>query len=114
MSFKGKMNVPAMGDASQQSENSGVELIKLVEELVDGVEDLENTFSGNGAAAYRNFMVESQRVQNDLVTALASISRGQAETAKAYIEMDDSMEQEGSSAQSVAAATTVKGFSRGN
>ncbi|MGJ9404509.1 WXG100 family type VII secretion target [Arthrobacter sp. KK5.5] len=113
MSFKGKMNVPAMGDASTQSENSGAELVKLVEELVDGVEDLETTFSGNGAAAYRNFMVESQRVQSELISALASISAGQAETAKAYITMDDTMQDEGASAAGQASGTTVAGFNRG-
>jgi len=113
MSFKGKMNVPAMGDASTQSENSGAELVKLVEELVDGVEDLETTFSGNGAAAYRNFMAESQRVQSELITALASISAGQAKTAKAYVTMDDTMQDEGTSATSQASGVTVAGFNRG-
>ena len=113
MGFKGKMNVPAMGDAVQQSEGSGTELIKLVEELTDGVEELKNTFSGNGAVAYNNFMVEAHRVQADLITALASISAGQAKTAKAYVTMDDTFEEAGSAAASVAAATTVRGFNRG-
>ncbi|MEE1621235.1 WXG100 family type VII secretion target [Zafaria sp. Z1313] len=113
MTFKGKMNVPAMGDASTQSENSGAELVKLVEELIDGVEDLEQTFSGNGAVKFRSFMAESNRVQNALIGALASISRGQADIAKEYITMDDAFEAGGSAAESVASATEVTGFSFG-
>lgn len=107
------MNVPAMGDAAAKSEGSGSELVVLVQELTDGVEDLESTFSGNGAVAYRNFMAEANRVQQELITALASISAGQARTARAYVEMDDTMEEQGASAHGVAAGIQVNGFNRG-
>ncbi|GAA4379497.1 WXG100 family type VII secretion target [Paeniglutamicibacter cryotolerans] len=113
MSFKGKMNVPAMGDAVSQSEASGSELLILVQELTDGVEDLESSFSGNGAVSYRNFMAESNRVQQELIRALASINAGQAKTAQAYIQMDDQMEDEGRSAQGAAAGVQIKGFNGG-
>lgn len=110
MSFKGKMDVNAIGDAAQQSSGSGDELVRLVEELVDGVEDLKTTFKGNGAVSYNNFMVESQRVQKDLITALSGISQGQAQSAKEYVTMDDTMEAEGKANEQFAAGAKTANF----
>ncbi|GAA3699440.1 hypothetical protein GCM10022377_10560 [Zhihengliuella alba] len=112
--FKGKMSVPAMSDASQQSEGSGTELVRLVEEMIDGVEELKGTFKGNAAVKFTEFINEATRVEGELIAALASISSGQAEAAKAYLDMDDEMEGDGRDAASVAAAASGStGFNLG-
>lgn len=113
MGFKGKMDVNAIGSAAQQSSGSGEELVRLVEELVDGVEDLKTTFKGNGAVSYQNFMAESQRVQNDLIKALSGISQGQAQSAKEYVQMDDAFEAGGQAAEAAAAGAKTSKFSFG-
>ncbi|MBM6620174.1 WXG100 family type VII secretion target [Micrococcaceae bacterium RIT802] len=109
-SFKGKMDVNAIGNAADQASGSGDELVRLVEELVDGVEDLRTTFTGAGAVSYQNFMVESQRVQKDLITALGGISRGQAQSAKEYVTMDDAFEAGGKAAEGIAAGAKTANF----
>lgn len=85
--------------------------LRLVEELVDGVEDLKTTFKGNGAVSYQNFMAESQRVQQDLIKALSGISKGQAESAKHYVQMDDAFEAGGKEAEGQASGAKTSGFS---
>ncbi|MDN6332652.1 MAG: WXG100 family type VII secretion target, partial [Micrococcaceae bacterium] len=110
-SFKGKLAVNAMNKAAEESCGSGDELVRLVEELVDGVEDLKTTFKGQGAVSYQNFMVESQRVQQDLIKALSGISQGQAESAKHYVQMDDAFDAEGKQAEGQAAGAKTSGFS---
>ncbi|GAB3757018.1 hypothetical protein GCM10027591_06360 [Zhihengliuella somnathii] len=112
--FKGKMSIGAVGDASKQSENSGLELVKLVEEMLDGVEELQNTFKGTAANEFVAVINEGTRVQGELIAALASISSGQADAAKAYLDMDAEMEGEGRDAKAVAAAASGNtGFSLG-
>ncbi len=111
MSFKGKMDVNAIGKAAEEASGSGDELVRLVEELVDGVEDLKTTFKGNGAVSYQNFMAESQRVQQDLIKALSGISQGQAESAKHYVQMDDAFEAGGKEAEGQASGAKTSGFS---
>lgn len=113
MGFKGKMDVNAIGNAADQASGSGDELVRLVEELVDGVEDLRTTFTGQGGVSYQNFMVEAQRVQNDLITALSGISQGQAQSAKEYVNMDDTMESVGKMAEGIAAGAKTSGFKFG-
>lgn len=107
---KFSMDINAVNKASEQSSGSGDELVRLVEELIDGVEDLTATFKGNGAVAYQNFMAESKRVQDDLIQALGGISQGQAESAKQYVEMDDTMASDGKSAESTAQGVKGTGF----
>lgn len=110
MGFKGKMDVNAIGNAAQQSSGSGEELVRLVEELIDGVEDLESTFKGKGAVSFRNFMVESQRVESELIKALSGISHGQGESAKQYVAMDDAMESGGKAAEALAGGAKTAKF----
>lgn len=112
--FKGKMSIGSVADASKQSEDSGLTLVKLVEELLDGVEELQSTFKGSAAAEFVNVINEGSRVQGELISALASISVGQADAAKAYLDMDSEMEGEGRDAASVAAAASGNtGFNLG-
>lgn len=112
--FKGKMSIGSVADASKQSEDSGLTLVKLVEEMLDGVEELQSTFKGAAAAEFVKVINEGSRVQGELIAALASISAGQAETAKAYLDMDSEMEGEGRDAASVAAAASGNtGFNLG-
>ncbi|GHD10166.1 WXG100 family type VII secretion target [Zhihengliuella salsuginis] len=112
--FKGKMSVASVGDASKQSEDSGLTLVKLVEEMLDGVEELQTTFKGSAAAEFTRVINEGTRVQGELIHALASISAGQADAAKAYLDMDSEMESEGRDAASVAAAASGStGFNLG-
>lgn len=110
MSFKGKMDVNAIGNAADQASGSGDELVRLVEELVDGVEDLSSTFTGQGSISYNNFMVESNRVQGDLIKALSGISQGQSESAKQYMAMDDQFDADGKAAQGAAQGAKTAQF----
>ena len=55
-------------------------------------------------------MVEANRVQNDLITALSGISQGQSESAKHYVAMDDQFDADGKAAQGAAQGAKTASF----
>ncbi len=77
--------------ASQDSGDSGIQLMEEVKALRDAVEVLKSSFKGAGATAYSNFMVQVDECQNTLAEALGMINTGQAEVYRSYAEGEDTM-----------------------
>ena len=88
--------------ANTESSVSGEELMQEIENLRTGVEALKETFKGQGAASYNNFMVAVNDAQNQLADALGKINVGQADVFQAYVTQED--EQVGAAEPAVADA----------
>lgn len=77
--------------AMQDSGDSGEQLLAEVGNLETSVKALRETFKGNGAQAYENFMIEVNECQQVLVEALSMINVGQADVYQSYIDEQDTM-----------------------
>ncbi|MDO4255446.1 MAG: WXG100 family type VII secretion target [Kocuria sp.] len=75
--------------ANSDSAVSGEELLQEVENLRAGVEALKETFKGQGATSYNNFMVAVNDAQNKLSEALSKINVGQADVYQSYVVQED-------------------------
>ncbi|MFC7401168.1 hypothetical protein [Citricoccus sp. GCM10030269] len=81
--------VETFEQAADRSAGSGEELLAETVNLENAVVALKETFKGNGARAYNNFMVKVNEVQNQLAEALALINVGQGDLYKTYLQQED-------------------------
>lgn len=75
--------------ANTESAVSGEELLQEVENLRTGVEALKETFKGQGAQSYEQFMVAVNDAQNQLSDALSKINVGQADVYQSYVTQEE-------------------------
>lgn len=75
--------------ANTDSGASGEELLQEVENLRSGVEALKETFKGQGAESYNQFMVAVDDAQKQLSDALSKINVGQADVYQSYVTQED-------------------------
>jgi uncharacterized protein YukE len=110
--LKFAMGRDTLTQLGQRTSSAGEDLGGLVKQLAIAAEPLENRFNGAGRAAFDRFKLATDDIATELNAALASVLTGIGGQNRAFIEGEQAIVDQTTSAQSGSAFDAARFSSR--